>query len=460
MSARGMFAENFSRSPFSREALCQWSEVPYHLTSPKMSDSESQRSASRSPELAEKKKRKRNAVAPEDELEIDVNAPEPASKKAKRKEKKQKSSKPAKTEDEEDEKPDVSAATTAQAPAPGQRSEYGIWIGNLPWSATKDTLRTWFFDQGIDDRSITRLHMPAPPEEKGPSRPGFKPLNKGFAYVDFIGEPELQLAMALSEKLMGGRKVLIKNAKSFEGRPTQTAAEQAKKVAATPDGKEPTQRIFVGNLGFDVTKDDLMEHFAQAGGIEDIHMATFQDTGKCKGFAWVRFYEVESAAAAVRGYIFKSGADSDEEDKEEEEEGEGEGEDEGEKKKSGKNKKRKEKTRKWFINRLAGRPLRCEFAEDAQTRYKKRYGKPAGDGGKPDGRHAPRQREDRGEDYNAGEAAPDRRAPRKMDADQRQAMRRQRHIDARNVAPGKALATAQRASTAIVAPTGKKTTFD
>jgi hypothetical protein len=56
--------------------------------------------------------------------------------------------------------------------------------------------------------------------------------------------------------------------------------------------------------------------------------------------------------------------------------------------------------------------------------------------------------------------APDRRNPRKMDADARQAMRRQKHIDARNVAPGQALANAQRASTAIVKPSGKKTTFD
>jgi len=433
-----------------------------------MSDSESQRSASASPEVTEKK-RKRVVVAPEDELEIDINLPEPASKKAKRKEKKEKKEKKAKAENGETDEADATKPAAAEPPAPGQRSEYGIWIGNLPWSATKDTLRTWFEDQGIDYKSITRLHMPAPPEDKGPSRPGFKPLNKGFAYVDFLGLPELELALALSEKLMGGRKVLIKNAKSFEGRPTVTEAEQAKKAAAAPDGKEPTQRIFIGNLGFDVTKDDLMEHFSQAGTIEDIHMATFQDTGKCKGFAWVRFHDMESAAAAVRGYIFKSGGDDDddEDDEDAEEDEDEEQEEDGDKKKSGKSKskgkKKKEKKRKWFINRLAGRPVRVEFAEDAQTRYKKRYGsKPAA----PEGGHAPRQSGprpswgNREEQSGEGAPAPDRRAPRKMDADARQAMRRQKHIDARNVAPGQALANAQRASTAIVKPSGKKTTFD
>jgi RNA recognition motif-containing protein len=422
-----------------------------------MSDSESSRARSATPEVIEKK-RKRPIVAPEDEIEIDINLPEPESKKAKRQAKKEKKERKARAANGEPEEKPVAAV---EPPAPGQRSEYGIWIGNLPWSATKDTLRTWFEDQGIDDKSITRLHMPPPPEEKGPSRPGFKPLNKGFAYVDFLGLPELELALALSEKLMGGRKVLIKNAKSFEGRPSKSDAELAKKAAAAPDGKEPTQRIFIGNLGFDVTKDDLMEHFAQAGAIEDIHMATFQDTGKCKGFAWVRFHDMESAAAAVRGYIFKSGSgDDDEDDEDAEEEDEEEEEDDGEKKKSGKSKKKKEKKRKWFINRLAGRPVRVEFAEDAQTRYKKRYGsKPAGDAPRQSGPRPNWGNRDGGEE-GAGEGAPDRRAPRKMDADARQAMRRQRHVDARNVAPGKALATAQRASTAIVAPAGKKTTFD
>jgi hypothetical protein len=91
---------------------------------PNMSDSESQRSASASPEVTEKK-RKRTIVAPEDELEIDINLPEPASKKAKRKEKKEKKEKKAKAENGETE--EVAKPAAAEPPAPGQRSEYGIW---------------------------------------------------------------------------------------------------------------------------------------------------------------------------------------------------------------------------------------------------------------------------------------------------------------------------------------------
>jgi hypothetical protein len=38
-------------------------------------------------------------------------------------------------------------------------------------------------------------------------------------------------------------------------------------------------------------------------------------------------------------------------------------------------KPKKTKLRKWWVNKIKGRTVRSEFAEDAQVRYKKRYGK-------------------------------------------------------------------------------------
>ncbi len=46
---------------------------------------------------------------------------------------------------------------------------------------------------------------------------------------------------------------------------------------------------------------------------------------------------------------------------------------------------KRRKPRKWTVNKLAGRVLRCEFAEDPALRYRKRFGKKreggGGDGG-------------------------------------------------------------------------------
>lgn len=417
------------------------------------------------------KKRKRSIKATDndaEELEIDVNAPEPPSKAAARKAKKAKL-KP--TKDGETASTEVDASNKAEN---GGRSLHGIWIGNLPFSTDKTLLRVFFTRQGgIPDEQITRVHMPAP-RESGPPLPGrTKPTNKGFAYVDFSTKETCEKAIAMSETLMSGRKVLIKDARSYEGRPEKaTATTDALEVAASGDSrdtkapgakgpssnKEPSKRVFVGNLGFDVSKDDLETHFAQAGEIEDVHMATFEDSGKCKGFAWVRFVELSSAEAAVKGFVFKEEPDSDAESAAESSASSDDNDSDSgaEEKKPKKAKKvKKQKKRKWFINRLLGRPLRCEFAEDAASRYKKRFGK------------TPTERTTAGGDGAITEVAdgaagkPEfKKRDRSGDAAARQEMRRKKHVDARTIRPGAALANAPRASGAIVEGKGKKISFD
>jgi len=173
--------------------------------------------------------------------------------------------------------------------------------------------------------------------------------------VDFSTADGVKLAIELSEQLLGGRKVLIKDQKSFEGRPEKTKEETRR------DGKPPNNKVFMGNLSFDTTKESLTEHFEKCGEIQTVQVATFEDSGKCKGYAWVTFQELEAAEKAVRGYVMieeeiEDGSEPEGSDSEEEA-------------------KPKTKTRKWWVNKIKGRPLRMEFAEDAQVRYKKRYGK-------------------------------------------------------------------------------------
>ena len=91
-----------------------------------------------------------------------------------------------------------------------------------------------------------------------------------------------------------------------------------------------------------------------------------------------------------------------EDDEEEEESDESsssedaESDEEGDKKKSEKKKSKKvakkPRMKKVWVNRLLGRQLRMEFAEDAAIRYKKRFGK---DSKKGDGENEGGQRRDR-----------------------------------------------------------------
>lgn len=176
-------------------------------------------------------------------------------------------------------------------------------------------------------------------------------------------------AIGLSELLVLGRRVLIKGAQNFQGRPDQHQQAGASKASAA-SAHPPSKRIFVGNLGFDATKEALEEHFAPCGTLVNIHLATFEDSGKCKGYGWVEFETIEAAQHAVDGFV--KVADDDEEEDEVEDEDESDSDDT---KPAKKTKQKKPKTKKIWVNRLLGRQLRMEFAEDAATRYKKRFGK-------------------------------------------------------------------------------------
>ena len=54
-------------------------------------------------------------------------------------------------------------------------------------------------------------------------------------------------------------------------------------------------RIFVGNLSYQTTEDQLTDLFAQAGEVESATIVTDRDTGRSRGFA---FIEMDRDAAA------------------------------------------------------------------------------------------------------------------------------------------------------------------
>ncbi|KAL2113821.1 hypothetical protein VUR80DRAFT_2213 [Thermomyces stellatus] len=321
-----------------------------------------------SPDIAEaqtSKKRKSNL----EEIEVDLNLPEPPSKKARRALKKGKalSSNSKKSHDDKDE----DAAEGASGNKAKTRSEHGVWIGNLPFDATPMELRRWLIANSggaITEESITRMRMPMNKDKVKARGEGEKPksVNKGFAYVDFDGPVPQMAAIALSETALGLRNLLIKDSKSFEGRPKVEKAAGADKEAGgqrpAQEAKNANPKVFVGNLGFDTTEDDLWAHFEKCGDIDWVKVATFEDTGKCKGYGWVRFKTPEAAEWATKGFVKIKEAIETEEDFQESEGDSAE-------------KETKYKTRKWWVNRLKGRALKIELAEDDQTRYKKRFKK-------------------------------------------------------------------------------------
>ncbi|EEP82067.1 conserved hypothetical protein [Uncinocarpus reesii 1704] len=353
------------------------------------------------------------------EIEVDLTAPEPPSKKALRKAKKKPGA--VSTEDSKRTTPEPKAKESGSEQSK-KRTTFEIWIGNLPFTATQDDLRKFFTTQGtFTPDEITRLHLPSSGEKNN----GRQVLNKGFAYVGFSTSEAVQRAVALSEKLLSGRAVLIKDANDYSGRPEKSDAVEK------PSNKTPSRKIFVGNLAFDITKEMLEEHYQPCGSISHVHIATFQDSGKCKGYGWVEFEELDSAVAAIRGFVKVP----------EDEEADASASD-------GQPKKRKEK--KVWVNRLLGRTLRMEFAEDSTTRYNKRFGK---EGSK---------REDGSKDKRQNdEAAPIEEVSTERSSSRKTEARTRPKTKAKGSSTGRySEETVQRLSGTIVESQGKKTTFD
>ena len=67
-------------------------------------------------------------------------------------------------------------------------------------------------------------------------------------------------------------------------------------------------KLFVGNLSFQATGEDLRELFQQAGTVETVRIITDQFTGRPRGFGFVEMATKEEATKAVEmlnGRLFR-----------------------------------------------------------------------------------------------------------------------------------------------------------
>ncbi len=60
-----------------------------------------------------------------------------------------------------------------------------------------------------------------------------------------------------------------------------------------------TMRLYVGNISFKATEDDLRELFAQAGEVLSVKLITDNATGRLRGFGFVEMASEEDGKKAI-----------------------------------------------------------------------------------------------------------------------------------------------------------------
>ena len=61
-------------------------------------------------------------------------------------------------------------------------------------------------------------------------------------------------------------------------------------------------KLYVGNLSFHLTSDDLGEYFAQAGTVESAKVIEDRDTGRSRGFGFVEMSSDAEAQGAIEQF--------------------------------------------------------------------------------------------------------------------------------------------------------------
>jgi RNA recognition motif-containing protein len=83
-------------------------------------------------------------------------------------------------------------------------------------------------------------------------------------------------------------------------RPPETVSAASFSASFIQRKNQMTVRLYVGNLPFSVSEQELEDLFSQSGQVESANIVTDRDTGRSRGFAFVEMDTREAADAAIQ----------------------------------------------------------------------------------------------------------------------------------------------------------------
>ncbi|XP_017602024.1 PREDICTED: probable RNA-binding protein 19 [Corvus brachyrhynchos] len=204
------------------------------------------------------------------------------------------------------------AQQTEQETPMGKKKKGSTLEGSSGAASTRFTVKLRGAPSNITEQKIREFFFPLKPVaiRMGKEAQG---KNSGYIFVDLKSEAEMQRALKRKKEFLGGRCVEVSRCRNA---PKET-------VPATP-GSQPWQRrlrddeeeedlaesgrLFVRNLPFTSTEEDLEKIFSKYGPLSEIHFPIDKLTKKPKGFAFITYMIPEHAVKALAeldGQVFQ-----------------------------------------------------------------------------------------------------------------------------------------------------------
>ncbi|KAH7725572.1 RNA recognition domain-containing protein [Aphelenchoides avenae] len=150
-----------------------------------------------------------------------------------------------------------------------------VFVGNAPTTATRKSIKKLFSEFGkieaVYARSLLEKSEKLTKKMEGTDKAIKDNLQSTHFYVRFSDEEDAKRATQRHGEILDGHKlrVTLSTKREFNSR----------------------QTIFVGNVPFSATEDELAEHFSSCGAVDSVRITRDKRTGQGKGFAYVAFSE-------------------------------------------------------------------------------------------------------------------------------------------------------------------------
>jgi len=157
-----------------------------------------------------------------------------------------------------------------------EEERFTVYVMNLPYELEDKELEEIFAECG----TVKTLSVPRKRDTKEA---------KGFAFIDMNSKEEMEKAIEeLNGREVGGRTINVKLSLPKDELPKKKKRERP----------AVENKMYVGNLPYGVSRDEVKELFSEFGTVADVFLARDSD-GKDRGFGFVTLSSEEEATAAI-----------------------------------------------------------------------------------------------------------------------------------------------------------------